>query len=59
MLDASVPWEVQHGFTMLLKRLPGENLGEQIRGVRLARNMTDNHTTSTAELAHFNNLRST
>ena len=44
---------VEDGLAVLLERLPREYLGEQIRRVRLAWNMTDDDSTCPTELTHL------
>ena len=56
MLHAGVTWDVEHILTMLLEWLPGQDLREQVGGVRLPRNMTDYDLASTTELAHLEQL---
>ena len=56
MLDAGVTREVQDGLPVLLKRLPREDLGEEIRRIGLASDMLDDDATGSAQLTHLEEL---
>lgn len=55
-LDTCITRGVQHELTMFLKRLASQDLGEEVRRVRLARNVTNGDTARTSELAHLEKL---
>ena len=56
MLEASVAREVQNELTVLFKRLSGEDLGEEISRVGLTRDVLHDHSTSSTQLAHLEEL---
>ena len=56
ILDTGVTWEIKDKLAMLLERLTGEDLGEQICRIGLARDMLQLHASSAAQLAHLKQL---
>ena len=56
IFDTGITWEIKDKFAMLLERLSGEDLREQICRIGLARNMLQLHTPSAAQLAHLEYL---
>ena len=56
MLDACVTSEIQHRLPVLLERLPGQDLREQVSRVRGARDVADHDTASAAKLTHLEEL---
>ena len=59
VLDTSVTWKVKDKLAMLLERLPREDLREEVRWIRFARNVLQLHAPSAAQLAHIlNSFRS-
>ena len=55
-LDTCIAGGIQHELTMFLKRLASQDLGEEVRRVRLALDVTDGDAARTSELAHLEKL---
>ena len=53
VLDTSVTWKVKDKLAMFLERLPREDLREEVRWIRFARNVLQLHAPSAAQLAHL------
>ena len=56
IFDTGITWEIKDKLAMLLERLTGEDLREQICRIGLARDMLQLHTPSAAQLAHLEQL---
>ena len=56
VFDTGITWEIKDKLTMLLERLTGEDLREQICRISFARDMLQLHTPSAAQLAHLEQL---
>ena len=56
MLDTCIAGGIQNKLTVLLKGLASQNLGEKVRRIRVAWNVTNDDTAGTSELAHLEKL---
>ena len=56
VFDTGITWEIKDKLAMLLERLTGEDLREQICRISFARDMLQLHTPSAAQLAHLEQL---